>query len=347
MLVVRRNNVVAICGNTEHSVQCCYGKESEIDTYKRLVNEIYPSGICSIVSDTWDLWKVLTEYIPQIKDDIMARDGKVVIRPDSGNPVDIICGTATKIEDIAENDFSKMGINIKAWTIEEAIQEYVEELENNGYIDGQPENIYYKYDNKIYRVDIDWSFNYRDQYWYTESIGAEECTLTPEEKGVIELLWETFGGEMTEQGFKQLDSHIGCIYGDAITLQRCEEICSRLKAKGFASTNMVYGIGSYTYQYNTRDTFGFALKTTYARVDGEERQLFKDPITDNGVKKSQRGMVAVVKDSEGNITYVDGMNEKEYKAVENNIMKTVFLNGDLCEDVELKDIRERVLKNID
>ncbi len=50
-----------------------------------------------------------------------------------------------------------------------------------------------------------------------------------------------------------------------------------LKKKGFASTNMVYGIGSFTYQYNTRDTFGFALKSTYTKQNNTEKLIFKNP----------------------------------------------------------------------
>jgi nicotinamide phosphoribosyltransferase len=64
----------------------------------------YPTGILSVVSDTWDLWKVCTEHVVTLKEEIMARDGKLVIRPDSGNPVDIICGydpyKRTNISDI-------------------------------------------------------------------------------------------------------------------------------------------------------------------------------------------------------------------------------------------------------
>ena len=77
---------------TEHSVMCMGTNMGEQETFNRLITEIYPKGIVSIVSDTWDLWKVLTEYLPALKDEVMARDGKVVIRPDSGDPVDIICG---------------------------------------------------------------------------------------------------------------------------------------------------------------------------------------------------------------------------------------------------------------
>ena len=337
---------------TEHSVQCTYGKESEIDTYRRLINEIYPTGICSIVSDTWDLWKVLTDYLPQIKEDIMARDGKVVIRPDSGNPVDIICGEVNQIP-LTVEDFVEWGLMdeegylTETDTIEEAIEDYVSE-EYIGIRGTEKEILYFNFDGDTYRVEIRGEVDI-DEYGTPSlyhNIKAYEYELTDEDKGVIELLWETFGGTITEQGYKQLDEHIGCIYGDAITIQRCQEICERLKAKGFASTNMVYGIGSFTYQYNTRDTFGFALKTTYAVVNGEERQLFKDPITDNGVKKSQRGRVAVLKDSQGEISYIDGLNKVQHSNTRGNIMRTVFLNGMMYKEHSLSELREKVLQNI-
>lgn len=77
---------------TEHSVMCAGGKEDELKTFLRLIEEIYPTGIVSVVSDTWDLWKVLDTFIPALKDKILARDGKLVIRPDSGDPVKIMCG---------------------------------------------------------------------------------------------------------------------------------------------------------------------------------------------------------------------------------------------------------------
>lgn len=84
--------IAATIPATEHSVMCAGGKEDEFETFKRLITEVYPSGFVSIVSDTWDYWKVITDYLPRLKDEILARDGRVVIRPDSGNPVDIICG---------------------------------------------------------------------------------------------------------------------------------------------------------------------------------------------------------------------------------------------------------------
>ncbi|MBW7460640.1 nicotinate phosphoribosyltransferase, partial [Paenibacillus sepulcri] len=155
-----------------------------------------------------------------------------------------------------------------------------------------------------------------------------------------------FGGTVTEKGYKQLDSHIGAIYGDAITIARCREICGKLAAKGFASTNMVFGIGSYTYQYNTRDTFGFALKSTFTIVNGEERKIYKDPKTDSGVKKSQTGLV-LVEEKDGNLTFTDNLSVAEYEAKQaDDVLEVVFEDGKLLVDHTIADIRANLLAHL-
>ena len=254
---------------TEHSVMCAGGKEDEVTTFKRLL-DTYPSGILSVVSDTWDLWKVCTEYVVTLKDEIMSRDGKLVIRPDSGNPADILCGTNTL-----------------------EVQPYETVDENH-----------------------------------------------PSYKGVIELLWETFSGETNEQGYKVLDSHIGAIYGDSITLERAEEICRRLESKGFASTNVVFGVGSFTYQYNTRDTFGFAVKATYVEVDGVGREIFKDPITDDGTKKSATGLLQVTME-DGEYKLLDG---QTWEGERDGKLRTIYKDGEFFNETTLTKIRNTVKK---
>jgi nicotinamide phosphoribosyltransferase len=256
-----------VCGSvnaTEHSVMCAGGKEDEVETFRRLL-ETYPTGILSVVSDTWDLWKVCTEHIVTLKEEIMARDGKLVIRPDSGDPVDIICGLETPMSEYGLKDA---------------------------------------------------------QY-----------------KGVIELLWDAFGGTINEQGYKVLDSHIGAIYGDSITIDRAEEICKRLEAKGFASTNIVLGVGSFTYQYNTRDTFGFAMKATYVEVNGEAREIFKDPITDDGTKKSATGLLAVYDNYEGGLTLID---RATWESEGQGRLETIYNNGHFKNVTTLEEIRKRL-----
>jgi len=213
-----------------------------------------------------------------LKQEILARDGKLVIRPDSGDPVDILCG----------------------------------------------KGIYQSGDRLLTTEEID------------------EDVHRPSFKGVIELLWDVFGGTINEQGYKVLDPHIGAIYGDSITIDRAEEICSRLEAKGFASTNVVLGIGSFTYQYNTRDTFGFAMKATYCEVRSEGREIFKDPITDDGTKKSATGLLRVVWDTFAEQYQLMDKQTWEQEKHENNQLKTIYSNGDFPSTTTLAEIKNRL-----
>ncbi len=271
---------------TEHSVMCAGGSDDEVGTFRRLI-ETYPTGILSIVSDTWDLWKVCTEHIVTLKEEILARDGKLVIRPDSGDPVDILCGLA-----------------------------------NTG----------------------------------RAAKGDSHDSANAAYKGVIELLWDVFGGTINEQGYKVLDSHIGAIYGDSITIDRADEICRRLEAKGFASTNVVLGIGSFTYQFNTRDTFGFAMKATYVELEEEflatpesvewgvrtiRRNIFKDPITDDGTKKSATGLLAVYDNYEGGLTLKDKVN---WESEESGLLQIIYNDGDFYNTTTLTEIRKRLIR---
>ena len=76
---------------SEHSVMCSYGREDEIKAFENML-DTYKTGIVSIVSDTYNWYDVMDKMTLDLKDKILARDGKVVFRPDSGNPYDIICG---------------------------------------------------------------------------------------------------------------------------------------------------------------------------------------------------------------------------------------------------------------
>ena len=161
----------------------------------------------------------------------------------------------------------------------------------------------------------------------------------PANKGVIELLWDEFGGTVNEAGYKVLDPHVGCLYGDAITYERAEEILTRLESKGFASCNMVFGLGSFTYQYKTRDTFGFAMKATWAEVDGQGIALFKDPVTDDGVKKSAVGRLAVLRNNEGELYLYDRAPEGVEKI---SLLETVWKDGKFTKTYTIEDIRNTV-----
>lgn len=255
---------------TEHSVMCAGGKEEEIETFRRLLKQ-FPTGILSVVSDTWDFWKVLTEYLPALKDDILARDGKLVIRPDSGDPADIICGTLKFPED-----------------------------------------------------KLRWGDT------------PETDTRTAEEKGAIEILAEIFGTTENEAGYKELDSHIGLIYGDGMFEARIRDINTRLMGKGFASTVWVAGIGSYSYQMVTRDTFGSAVKATFVIVNGEGRNIQKDPKTDDGTKKSATGRLAVLSKANG-VPYL--IQQATDEQIANSLLKPVWRNGKFIKKFAFVEVR--------
>jgi len=249
--------------STEHSVMCSYGRD-ELAAYKQLITKVYPSGNVTIVSDSYDFWGVVDNVLPSIKDLVLARHGKVSIRPDSGDPVKILCG---------DNDAKGESVR----------------------------------------------------------------------KGLVERLYEIFGGEINTKGYKQLDPHIGAVYGDAITVDRARQICERLKTKGFASTNVVLGIGSYTYQYNTRDTLGFALKCTAEVRNGQFKPIFKDPKTDTGnFKKSHKGLVAVVLE-DGEYRCIDELDPQTIqKLADANQLREVYANGEFVNIQTFADIKQRV-----
>lgn len=297
---------------TEHSVMCMGGQEDELGTFKRLVTELYPAGIVSIVSDTWDFWKVITEYLPALKQDILDRTpnalglAKVVIRPDSGDPVKIITGyKVQRVDDLMPSTIHRLNSDTEA--------------------------VYDTFSGKYYTFE-DHDTGYSTEFEFKEISEAEA-------RGAVHALWETFGGTETELGYRMLHERIGLIYGDSITQERCVEILKRLKDKGYAASNVVFGIGSYTYQYNTRDTFGFAMKATYGEVNGVGRELFKDPVTDTGTKKSARGMLQVI-NRNGEYYLNDGVTALEEEGY--NCLKTVFKDGTLIRETNLREIRARL-----
>jgi nicotinamide phosphoribosyltransferase len=246
---------------TEHSVMCMGGPEGEVETIKRLLTEVYPKGIVSVVSDTWDFWKVLTDILPQLREVVLSREGKLVVRPDSGDPVKIICGD------------------------------------------------------------------------------PEAPVNSPARAGAMRILYSVFGGTTNAAGYTELDPHIGLIYGDSITMERQEAILLRLYATGFVSTNVVLGIGSFTYQHNTRDTFGQAIKATFgATRSGGGRAIFKDPKTDDGTKKSAMGLLYVGEKNgeiycEKNVTW-----EREAQG----LLRPIFHNGAARNKETLSVIRARL-----
>lgn len=292
---------------------------------KKMITEVFPTGIFSYVSDTFDYWTVLTKILPRLKQVILDRKDtdspaptRLVVRPDSGDVVEMICGLRVAPDESILNS--------------EEMRDY-DVVKDCG---------------KYYRYELN------DIYSFGEYCGLELIYLeeVPEHtvRGSIEVLWDIFGGTCTEKGFKQLNSKIGLIYGDSITLKNMPEILQRLKDKGFASTNVIFGIGSFTYQYNTRDTFGQAIKATHAvfsNDDGTEYEvdLFKDPLTGDREKKSAKGRVAVFEGPDG-FVLKQGATEEEQDA---DAFVTYFVGlpgKNFVRDDSLANVRKRLLSQL-
>ena len=203
---------------------------------------------------------------------------------------------------------------------------------------GQLVPIYLEIGNKKYIAT--WSNDGKnDTFTYRDA--------TIEERGTLDILWEIFGGTVNSKGYKVLDPHIGMVYGDAITLERCESICNHMTNLGYAVENVVFGAGSYSFQYNTRDTQGWAYKATYAEINGKPILVYKDPKTGDGVKKSQKGMVRVYRNKDGEIKYIDGIQKgqvvtDDMKESDINMLETVFLNGEVVRNQTLNEIRNSI-----
>lgn len=259
---------------TEHSVMSAWGQGNELKTFRRLVQDVYPNGIVSIVSDTWDLWRVLTDYIPALKEQILARDGKLVIRPDSGDPVKIMLGNPAF------------------------------------------ESVAHDYD----------------------------CERHPAALGTLALLAKHLG---TTPGIGlPMINKGGAIYGDSITVDRADDILGGMvNDLKLSPYNMVFGIGSYTYEYVTRDTYGWAMKATAVqRSNGPVIPIFKKPVTDNGGKFSHRGILAAYRTEESTDERPDHflVQESDEEHLNNCAYEKVFVDGELLVDPSFETIRKRV-----
>lgn len=250
--------------STEHSVMCSnFAVDGdEITLLRRLLTEIYPNTSFSAVLDSYDYWNIIDNVLPELKPEIMAHNGCMLMRGDSGDCVEVVTKTVFK-------------------------------------------------------------------------------------------LWETFGGTCNSKGYKVLDPHVKAIYGDSITVQRCEQIYKILEENGFAASNVALGVGSFSFQCIeedgilkpfTRDTFSSCIKATYCEINGEPYPIFKNP-KDGGFKKSQKGCCVVREEPDGTLTFNDGYTWTEAAGHRYNKLTPVFRDGKLLVEQSLAEIRSKLHNN--
>ena len=259
--------------STEHFVMCSnYAIDGDEETFiRKMLTELYPNTSFSCVCDSYDYWNVVENILPKLKKEILTHNGCMLVRGDSGDPIEVVTQTVFK-------------------------------------------------------------------------------------------LWDIFGGTINSKGYKVLNPHIKAIYGDSITIERCEKIYQILKDNDFAACNVALGIGSFSMHCIeedgmlkpfTRDTFSSCIKATYAEFTNENESviklgIFKDPKTDrdtgHGFKKSQKGC-CVVYNTNDTIHHTDGWTWEEASNNKDQILIPIFRDGQILREYTLNEVRQRLNNN--
>lgn len=150
------------------------------------------------------------------------------------------------------------------------------------------------------------------------------------------ILSEYFGTTVNEKGFHVLNN-VRILQGDGINIDSIREILDYLESAGFSADNVVFGQGGALLQIVNRDDQKFAMKCSAIRVNGEWRNVYKDPITDPG-KRSMKGRLKLVKDIDNYITVTE--HDKMFHVLHDEL-QTVFIEGEAPLDQTFAEIRER------
>jgi len=230
----------------EHSTITSWGRENEEAAYANMLKQFAkPGALVAVVSDSYDLFNAVENiWGGTLRQQVIDSGATVVIRPDSGNPADIVAHT-------------------------------------------------------------------------------------------VVLLDKKFGSTVNEQGFKVLNN-VRIIQGDGINEQSIKDILARLQILGFSADNVAFGMGGALLQHMNRDTQKFAMKASAAKVNGEWKDVFKDPVTDFG-KRSKKGKLDLFYNHMNN-TYSTARENEDH--VHFRMLETVYENGKLIRNQSLTEIRE-------
>ena len=369
--------------STEHSVMtshACLDGGNEIPTFKYLF-ELYKDVSFAAVCDSYDFWNVLTHILPTyFKDEIDERGKRGVfigVRHDSAEPVDALCGTVPVI-----NENCNVKINELPDTLIEGETMYCINIpvdDANRLNKTMSKDGIFDYNGQVYQIMHFYGerplfqFSARDadgrllKMWATDEnnrligwaiVRNLNRSRTWEEKGMVETMYEIFGGTVNSKGYKVLNPGIKAVYGDSITITRAKKIYKRLEAKGFAANNVSLGVGSFSFQALenedgtlspfTRDTFSVAIKCTHSKyVDKHgtvcERHVFKDPKDFSG-KKSQKGLCRIFFNEDGELTYEDELYERDLVG-KNSALIPYFKDGQEFKQ-NFETIRETIDENL-
>lgn len=234
----------------EHSTITSWGRHREADAYANMLDQ-FPTGLVAVVSDSYDIENACRNiWGEQLRERVLARNGTVVVRPDSGEP-----------------DLTMMK--------------------------------------------------------------------------VLRCLGEKFGTTINSKGYRVLPDQIRVIYGDGIDFTMLRRIIYTMKSEGWSVDNAAFGCGGGLLQKMNRDTQRFAFKCSSVVVNGEQRDVYKQPVGDTK-KNSKRGRIKLVVDR----TWQDRQVGPVFATVPEsdprpNELREVYRDGQLLIDETLDQIRER------
>ncbi len=163
---------------------------------------------------------------------------------------------------------------------------------------------------------------------------GEPVEIVPE---AIERLMKKFGFSVNSKGYKVLPPYVRVIQGDGVCATAIAAILAELQKRGLSADNLGFGMGGELLQKINRDTQKFAMKASAICINGVWRDVYKDPITDQG-KRSKKGRLALIKDDEGYKTVpLSNVTQDE------NQLITIFNNGKLVKDYTLEQVRQKAL----
>ena len=235
---------------SEHSSITSWGKDREVEAYRNMIKQFSkPGSIYACVSDSYDIFNAVDKIWGQeLKAEVIAAGGTLVVRPDSGVPHEVVLRVA-------------------------------------------------------------------------------------------QLLDKNFGSTINEKGYKVLN-HVRIIQGDGIFYENIGKILFALKNAGYSADNIAFGMGGALLGKPQRDDFGWAMKCSAAKINGEWVDVFKDPVTDPG-KKSKKGRLALVKRDGIYKTVREEELIRGAHGSEANLLREVYRNGHLLISDTFTAIRER------
>lgn len=224
---------------------------------------------------------------------------------------------------------------VTSWGREGELDSYRNMIKKNAVKDGLFACVSDSYD--IYQACEDWGTQLKD-----DVIASGATLVVRPDSGhpatVVTncalILERGFGSTKNLKGYKVLNN-VRIIQGDGITRESVVEILETLKAEGFSADNVTFGLGGGLLQIVNRDDQRFAMKCSAIKINGEHRDVFKDPITDSG-KRSKKGLLKLIKLEDGfnTVNHTHPMFDKFV-----DYLEPVFKNGELLRDQSLEEIR--------